>query len=193
MANRIGRPRLACLCAAGLLVASAAVRLAGAPGVPAVRQAARAQATAPTAQQVEFFEAKIRPVLVESCFDCHTADEKGGLRLDSRDHLLKGGDSGPAIVPGNPEGSLLMKAVRHAQGVSKMPRQAPKLSDLQIGAFAEWITMGAPWPAAAAPSMAPSPAASAKPSGAPASPAPERPIDPQLKAFWSFQPIRKVA
>ncbi len=76
------------------------------------------------AQQIEFFEAKIRPVLVNSCFDCHTADEKGGLRLDSRERLLKGGDSGPAIVPGNPDASLLMKAVRHAQGVSKMPRSA---------------------------------------------------------------------
>ncbi|MCP5781299.1 hypothetical protein NL316_27160, partial [Klebsiella pneumoniae] len=89
-----------------------------------------------SAQQIEFFEAKIRPVLVESCFDCHTADEKGGLRLDSRERLLKGGDSGPAIVPGSPDGSLLMKAVRHVQGVSKMPRSAAKLIDLQISAFA---------------------------------------------------------
>ena len=143
MANLMNRPRLACLGAAGLLVVSAAGRLAGAP-----------QTLPPPAQQIEFFEAKIRPVLVNSCFDCHTADEKGGLRLDSRERLLKGGDSGPAIVPGNPDASLLLKAVRHAQGVSKMPRSAAKLSDAEIGAFAEWITMGAPWPAATATAMA---------------------------------------
>ena len=84
----------------------------------AVRAAAGArQAMAqPTPQQIEFFEAQIRPLLVESCFDCHTDDEKGGLRLDSRARMLKGGESGPAIVPGDPDASLLMKAVRHDDG-----------------------------------------------------------------------------
>ena len=193
MANLANRPRVVCLCAAGLLVAAAAARIAGAPvvdgpPVPPGGFAQAAQSTAATAKQVEFFEAKIRPVLVDSCFDCHTADEKGGLRLDSRDALLKGGDSGPAIVPGNPDASLLMKAVRHVQGVSKMPRTAPKLSDLQIGALAEWITMGAPWPAAQI-----APAAPSAPSAPSAPLASARPIDPQLKAFWSFAPIRKVA
>lgn len=163
-------PYIALLSAAGLLVAATAVRVGGA-----------AQASQPTLQQLEFFESKIRPVLVNSCFDCHTGDEKGGLRLDSREALLKGGDSGPAIVAGDPEGSLLIKAVRHVQGVSKMPRSGSKLSDAEIAALAEWITMGAPWPVPASGSRLP----------ASANGAPERPIDPELKAFWSFGPIRK--
>jgi mono/diheme cytochrome c family protein len=165
---------------AAVFVTTAAVRMAGAPQAPAA-----------TPAQMEFFEARVRPLLVNSCFDCHTADEKGGLRLDSRESILKGGDSGPAIVPGNPDASLLIKAVRHAEGVAKMPRSAPKLADTQIAALAEWITMGAPWPAAASgkPAMP-----ATKDGAAPREPAaaePERPIDPQLKAFWSFQPIRK--
>jgi cytochrome c553 len=154
--------------AAGLLVAATAVRVASAPQTPAA-----------TAQQIEFFEGKIRPLLVNSCFDCHTADEKGGLRLDSRAAILKGGESGPAVVPGDPDSSLLIKAVRHTQGIPKMPRSADKLSDAEIAALAEWIRMGAPWPAVSADSPAS------------AAPAPESRIDPQLKAFWSFQPIRK--
>ncbi|HJR61888.1 MAG TPA: PSD1 and planctomycete cytochrome C domain-containing protein [Vicinamibacterales bacterium] len=172
------RTPLALLCAAGALVAATAVRLAGAP--QAAPQA--------TPQQIDFFESKIRPLLVNSCFDCHTADEKGGLRLDSRQAALKGGESGPAIVPGDPDGSLLMKAVRHVQGVSKMPRAGGKLSDADIAALAEWITMGAPWPAAPKGTPAESTAATMA-----TGPAAERPIDPQLKAFWSFQPIRKPA
>jgi cytochrome c553 len=137
----------------------------------------------PTSQQIDLFESKIRPLLVNSCFDCHTSDEKGGLRLDSRQAALRGGDSGPAIVPGDPDGSLLIKAVRHVQGISKMPRSAAKLSDADIAALAEWITMGAPWPVPASGSRLP----------ASANGAPERPIDPQLKTFWSFVPIRKPA
>ncbi len=139
-------------------------------------------ATAPTPQQIEFFETKVRPLLVESCFDCHTADEKGGLRLDSLQGLIKGGDSGPAIVPGDPDSSLLIKAVSHAVGVSKMPRSAPKLSDGQIAALAEWIRMGAPWPAVTKMPM---------PAGATPAAGGERPIDPSLRSFWSFQPIAK--
>ena len=135
-----------------------------------------------TPAQIDFFESKIRPLLVESCFDCHTDDEKGGLRLDSREAMLKGGDSGPAFVAGDPDKSLLIRAVRHEQGLSKMPRAADKLSDAQVGALAEWIKMGAPWPATSMAAPAP-----AKPSGTAA----ERPIDPELKAFWSFQPIRR--
>ena len=174
-------PGISLLCVAGLLSVTIVVRLAGAPQIPEA-----------TPQQIDFFEAKIRPILVNSCFDCHTIDEKGGLRLDSRTAILKGGDSGPAIVPGDPDASLLIKAVRHVQGVSKMPRSAPKLTDAEIAALAEWISMGAPWPAPAPGSGPPAPATgSAKPEAG--SRELERPIDPQLKAFWSFQPIRKPA
>jgi cytochrome c553 len=170
----------ALLCAAGLLVVTAAVRLIGAPQTPAA-----------TSQQIDFFETKIRPVLVNSCFDCHTADEKGGLRLDSREAMLKGGESGPALVPGDPDGSLMIKAIRHTQGIPKMPRSADKLSDGEIAALAEWIRMGAPWPASAAGSREPEAAGAGSRKPEAASAAPERPIDPELKAFWSFQPIRK--
>ncbi|MBA2302775.1 MAG: DUF1549 domain-containing protein, partial [Acidobacteria bacterium] len=169
--------RGAIVSAAGLLVISTAMRLAGAPQTPQA-----------TPHQIDFFESKVRPLLVNSCFDCHTADEKGGLRLDSRDGVLKGGESGPAIIVGDPDASLLIKAVRHVQGISKMPRSAPKLSETEIAALAEWIKMGAPWPSAtnemaASPgSDTPTPVASV-----------ERPLDPKLKTFWSFQPVRKPA
>jgi cytochrome c553 len=163
------------LAAAGLLAATTVVRLVGAP-----------QTIQPTSQQIEFFEAKVRPLLVNSCFDCHTADEKGGLRLDSRDAMMKGGESGPAIVPGDPDASLLIKAIRHTQGIPKMPRSADKLSDGDIAALAEWIKMGAPWPAASKPMTAAAMTAAAAPD-------PDRPLDPALKAFWSFQPIHKPA
>ena len=179
MRNSPVRPSFLLSCAAGILTAAAVARTATAP-----------QVAAATPQQIDFFEAKIRPLLVNACFDCHTADEKGGLRLDSRAALLTGGDSGPAIVAGDPQASLLMKAVTHAQGVSKMPRSAPKLAEPQIAALAEWITMGAPWPAAPAGMAAPAPSS---PAGLPATaavPPAERPIDPQLKAFWSFGLLR---
>src|SRR4051812_3222520 len=83
----------------------------------------------PDARGVEFFEKKIRPVLVEHCYGCHStaAREKkklrGGLLLDSRKGLLEGGDSGPALVPGKPDESLLLKTLRHTEDVKMPPRQ----------------------------------------------------------------------
>src|SRR5690349_12812728 len=69
-------------------------------------------AEAPTARDMEFFEAKVRPVLVEKCFSCHGAEkQKGGLRLDSREAMIKGGDSGMALVPGEPQKSALIRAI----------------------------------------------------------------------------------
>src|SRR5258706_6993422 len=72
---------------------------------------------------VEFFETKIRPVLVERCYSCHTAGikTKGGLAVDSRHGLLKGGDTGPALVPGQPDKSLILKAVKYKDDELKMP------------------------------------------------------------------------
>ncbi len=68
-----------------------------------------AQAPAPptAAQTPDFFENKMRPILAENCYDCHTAAEMGGLRVDSRERLLQGGKSGPALMPGDPDKSLL--------------------------------------------------------------------------------------
>jgi mono/diheme cytochrome c family protein len=133
----------------------------------------------PSPEDAELFEAQVRPLFVNVCFRCHTDDEKGGLRVDSREHLLTGGESGPAIVPGDPDASLLIKAVRHAPGAPKMPRKAQALTDAQIAALARWISIGAPWPATTATETA------AK--------APDKVITPEQKAFWSFQPLRLPA
>ena len=72
---------------------------------------------------VEFFEKKVRPLLADNCYNCHSANTnaKGGLRTDDRNGLLQGGNSGPAVVPGKPEESLLLQAVRHKDGAPKMP------------------------------------------------------------------------
>src|SRR6059036_3846036 len=92
-----------------------------------------------------FFEAKIRPVLVESCFKCHGgAKISSGLRVDSRDALLQGGKHGPALVPGQPDKSLLLRALRHSQKDLQMP-PGQKLPAHVVGDFARWIERGAAW------------------------------------------------
>src|SRR3954471_9655661 len=88
-----------------------------------------------TPAQTQFFETKIRPVLVNNCYKCHSDQAekvRGGLLLDSRDGLLKGGNTGPAIVPGDPEKSLLIKAIRYADPDLQMPPKDKKLSDEEI-------------------------------------------------------------
>jgi hypothetical protein len=93
-----------------------------------------------------FFERKIRPVLVATCFRCHGGERVAGkLRVDTRDALLKGGGSGPAIVPGEAERSLLVRALRHAEGVTAMP-PGKRLADDVPRDFATWIREGAFWP-----------------------------------------------
>jgi len=100
---------------------------------------------------VEFFEKKIRPLLVEHCYKCHGAQSgkvKGGLLLDTREGLLKGGDTGPAIVPGKSEESLLIKAVVGSdESLPRMPYQKPPLDDKQIALLKTWINQGAKAPA----------------------------------------------
>lgn len=97
-------------------------------------------------EQLEFFEKKVRPVLAEQCYKCHGAEkQKADLRLDSREAILKGADTGPVLVPGNPEKSSLIKSIRH-EGDAPMPEKAPKMPEDQINALAEWVKMGAPWP-----------------------------------------------
>jgi len=102
-------------------------------------------------QGLELFEKKIRPVLAERCASCHSAEApklKGSLYLDSRQGMLKGGDTGPAIVAGNPAKSLLVKALRWTDDDLKMPPKK-KLSEEQIADVEAWIKMGAPWSATA--------------------------------------------
>ncbi len=106
-----------------------------------------ANAAAPTPAQVEFFEKHIRPVLAAECYECHSsAKKKSGLVLDTRDGLLKGGASGPAIVPGQPDSSLLLQALRHTHPTLKMPKNGAKLDARILANFAEWIRQGAPDP-----------------------------------------------
>lgn len=103
----------------------------------------QASAQEPKPRDIEFFETKIRPVLVKHCYECHGADAskvKGGLRLDSRDALRAGGDSGDAIVPGNVDESLLIAAIRYED--YEMPPEG-RLSDEVIRDFEKWIESGA--------------------------------------------------
>jgi hypothetical protein len=97
---------------------------------------------------ITFFETKIRPVLVEHCYKCHSdraKSPKGGLRVDSREALIRGGTSGPAIVPGEPAKSLLMRAIGHEDDVAEMPPDE-RLPDRVVGDFKSWIASGAPAP-----------------------------------------------
>jgi hypothetical protein len=99
-----------------------------------------------TTEQVAFFETKIRPVLIEHCYKCHSADGqsiRGGLGVDSRDALYSGGESGPAVVPGKPEESILWNAMNYQD--YRMPPNG-KLPDSILNDFKTWIEMGAPDP-----------------------------------------------
>ena len=102
-------------------------------------------------KSVEFFEQKVRPLLADKCYSCHSAEAqknkklKAGLLLDTRAATLTGGDSGPALVPGKPDESLLIKAVRYTDSDLKMPPKT-KLSDAEIRVLEEWVKLGAPDP-----------------------------------------------
>jgi mono/diheme cytochrome c family protein len=124
----------------------------------------------------DFFESKVRPILATNCYACHTNSQLAGLRLDSRAAMLKGGQSGPSLVPGDPDKSLLIQAVRQT-GELKMPKGG-KLKKEEVEALVEWVRAGAVWPEAP-------PVAAAK-SGTYV-------IRPEQRAFWSFQPIRDPA
>src|SRR5262249_52771893 len=110
-------------------------------------------AEAPSAEQTKFFESKIRPLLVNNCMICHGAKtQKSGLRVDTLDALLKGGETGPALVRGDIEKSLLIKAITYKDEDLQMPpfekltKEGGKLADADIQTLTEWVKMGAPWP-----------------------------------------------
>lgn len=128
----------------------------------------------------EFFESRIRPVLAEKCYGCHSAklrEPKANLQLDSRDALRKGGDSGPVIVPGKPEESRLWKAISYTDFHLRMP-PAGKLPDAVIADFRTWIGMGAPDPREAVVSVRKTPAG----------------IDLERgRKYWAFQPLTAPA
>jgi len=127
-----------------------------------------------TAKGVEFFESKIRPVLLQRCYACHSANAKevkGELLLDTRDALRKGGESGAAVVPGDVEESLLIQAIKHE--TYEMP-PGEKLPDNVIADFEKWIEMGAPDPRTK-------------------SDAKKRLSLADARKFWSFQPVKRIA
>ncbi len=126
---------------------------------------------------VDFFEKKIRPVLVEQCYSCHSAQakkNKGGLFLDSKAGVLKGGDSGSAIVPGKPAESLLIKAIRYDDPELRMPPKG-KMSAQAIADLEKWVKMGAPDPrGGAGPALVK-----------------ESNVLDKARTFWAYQPPKK--
>src|SRR5262245_4414728 len=137
------RMRISLVCAAGLcLFGSLAIaddRIGEAKAEP------RARRTSAAAEHAEFFEARIRPILAEHCIRCHgPKKQESGLRLDSREGVLKGNDAGPVVVPGRPEESPLIEAIGYDAPV-KMPPRA-KLPERAIADLAAWVRMGVPWP-----------------------------------------------
>src|SRR5262249_32500628 len=138
-------------------------------GLPVV-----ASAKPPDAAALAFFEAKIRPILFEHCYKCHSVASgkpRAGLKLASAAGLLKGGTNGPAIVPGDPGKSLLLKAVRHEGGLT-MPSKGKKLPAAVVRDFEVWVKMGAPDPRQGKPNV--------------------KGADP--RKFWAFQrPVRLPA
>jgi hypothetical protein len=132
---------------------------------------ALARGSEPSSQAVDFFEKHVRPVLAEKCFSCHGPHkQRARLRLDSRTGVLNGGDNGPAVVPGKPDQSLLIRAIRQ-DGDLKMPPKG-RLSAGEVENLTAWVRQGAPWPAAAVGAMAGS-------------------IEEVRRRHWAFRPVRK--
>ncbi len=131
-----------------------------------------------TVEGRDFFEQKIRPVLVAECYECHGAQkQKGGLRLDSRLGWQKGGEAGSVIVPGDPAKSPLLAAIKHTDPDLKMPDKAPKLADAVVADFERWIAKGAPDPRDDA---------GAEPAAKPA----WSELFAARKTWWSLQPVK---
>jgi hypothetical protein len=131
----------------------------------------------PTPEQLAFFEKNIRPVLVKECYGCHSKNAekvRGGLTLDTREGLRKGGDNGPALVPGDPKKSLLVKAIRQTDDELKMPPKK-KLPDEVIADFEKWIAAGA-----------------ADPRDGPARVVKYEIDIEKGRKFWSFQPPKRT-
>ena len=129
-----------------------------------------------TKSQLHFFETEVRPLLAEKCFGCHNAEkQKGDLRLDSLGHMLLGGESGASLVPGKPDESLLIEAVRYES--FEMP-PAGQLEDKQIAVLERWVAMGAPWPGS-------NPDAVLR--------EPRELFSEEDRNWWAFQPVVKPA
>jgi hypothetical protein len=130
------------------------------------------------ADKIEFFEKRIRPVLINDCAECHGVKKhKGGLRVDSREALLRGGDTGPAVIPGDPAKSLLLTSIKHLDPDLQMPEKKPKLDAAIIADFERWIAGGAEDPRDSPQSLE----------------ADSTAILARAKKLWAFQPPRQIA
>ncbi len=134
-----------------------------------------AEVAGPSPEQTEFFEKKVRPVFAERCYECHSVGKKrkGGLLLDTRAGWQEGGDTGPVLVPGDPEKSLLIEAIRYRDEDLQMPPKH-QLSADEVAVIEEWVRLGAPDPRDAA--------------------SPKTGVDfDEAKTFWSFRPVSNPA
>ena len=143
----------------------------GAFSIGAKTSAADEQETA------KFFETEVRPLLANHCFECHgEKKQKGGLRADHIGYLKTGGDTGPALVPGEPEKSPMIEAVRYKNKDFQMPPKE-KLSDTEIAVLEKWIKLGAPWPE----------------TDADKAKVAEGGFTDEQRKFWCFQPLAEVS
>lgn len=156
-----------------LAIMALGILLAGAQDLAAEDAAVNSEAA-------RFFETRIRPVLVARCYECHGPDSKqeGNLRLDSRAALLKGGDIGPAIKPGDPKGSLLVGAINHGDVVQMPPKT--KLPQQEIADLTAWVGQGALWPGEVPPASVPEQARPAEKSAST--------ISHEARDFWAYKP-----
>ena len=159
-----------------------AVILCGGPVFAALADEKKPDAPAATVtvEQRDFFEKKIRPVLADKCYKCHSEKSekiKGGLTLDTREGIRRGGENGPAVVPGDLKESLLIEAVRYANKDFAMPPQKSggKLPDEVIKDFEKWVQMGAPDPRDGAAKVV------------------KKYDAEKAKEWWSYQPVKKPA
>jgi hypothetical protein len=167
----------------------AAARDAGVPVAASTGAASSPQAASSTAGD-EFFEKQVRPVLVASCYPCHSAgakELKGSLRLDRRDRAMKGGEGGVVLVPGKPEESRLITAIGYQNPDLQMPPKT-RLAENQIAALTTWVRMGAPWPETGSGEVAFSSTGAAD--------GPRKPVfnlGQRKAAHWAWQPIHAEA
>lgn len=158
-----------CMCFAFAWQLGAFTASAQSPGLSKSEEAAQA------VEQVKLFESHVRPLLIESCLKCHGPDkQEGNLRLDSREALLKGGDSGPAIEAGHADKSLLVSAVKHQELEMPPNKQLP---DAQVATLVKWIENGAHWPASASAGL------EIRQQSA---------LGDDDRDYWAFQPLARV-
>ena len=175
---------IACATMAALAITAQAAKVKVAPAPvapPAQVTPAQPTAKAPelTKPQLDFFEAKVRPVLAANCYKCHSTESggkvKGGLLLDSRKGWMKGGENGPVIVPGNPAKSKLLVAINYKDADLQMPPKGEKMSEKEIADLTTWVRMGAPDPRVTA--------AGSKMTG----------MNDKARSHWAYQPVKRPA